>query len=94
MIKGACTIICQIARNLRRFSRWRRLREAFGVRGACSRFRPPGVVQSASKLDALQTLRAIRWRLSRSVLFRVPVVIRKRQRTGAVQNLAVIRSLP
>jgi hypothetical protein len=34
----------------------RELREAFGVRGACSRFRsaPP---ESASKLDALETLR-------------------------------------
>ena len=32
-------------------------REAFGVRGACSRFGNSPPSESASKLDALQTLR-------------------------------------
>ena len=35
------------------------LREAFGVRGACSRFQTPSAYDSASKLDALQTLRVL-----------------------------------
>src|SRR5947209_12271100 len=32
---------------------------AFGVRGACSRFRPPTACESAGKPDALQTLREV-----------------------------------
>jgi hypothetical protein len=36
-------------------------REAFGVRGACSRFRISSHADSASKLDALHTLREL-WR--------------------------------
>src|SRR5882672_5461736 len=39
---------------------WRLLpREAYGVRGACSRCRPPCACDSGSKLHALHTLRAI-----------------------------------
>src|SRR5258708_27242949 len=34
-------------------------RDAFGVRGACSRFRSPRAFDSGSKLRALQTLRAV-----------------------------------
>src|SRR5438105_10240637 len=36
------------------------LREAYGVRGACSRFRMVWTFESGSKLHALHTLRAVR----------------------------------
>src|SRR6266853_3002009 len=42
-------------------------REAFGVRGACSRFQCPATFDSGSKLRALLTLRAVRLRLLRFV---------------------------
>src|SRR5436305_5422823 len=35
-----------------------RSREAYGVRVACSRYRPPSARESSSKLPALHTLRA------------------------------------
>src|SRR5438874_2512517 len=41
-------------------------REASGVRGACSRRRTSWLIQSGSKLHALQTLRAVRLWLCRS----------------------------
>src|SRR5260370_17887450 len=39
-----------------------RSRRAFGVRGVCSRCRTSRVIESGSKLHALQTLRAVRLR--------------------------------
>src|SRR5260370_2057802 len=65
-----------------------RSREAYGVRGACSRFRWFATFDSWSKLHALHTLRAVRLRLRCALLFAVnhwKVFVAARWWTGGAQ---------